>query len=712
LTGPRWWRYFAGMLRSLAARPPRIAFGFVPVVVIATVIFWLTAYPSITWWDSSQYSLAAATLGLTGSPGSLLLTLLGWLVTRLPFHSPAHALNLLAGVLAAVAAGLVYLTAVRLTRTGAGAGDGATRLERAAVLAGAALGALSFAFGDTPWEHAIKFTPYILTAVFTGLILWTMLRWWEEADAPHAWRRLAWLGLLIGLDFSVHRTNALLLPGLLAWLLLRRPRTLLEPRAWLGGAGGLAAGLAVQLLVIPIAAATHSVLNMGDPSNWTRFADYVSLQQRGGGFLVQFFPRNAPFWSVQVADLARVLRVNFSPWNGPLGPLGALPGVAGILGFAHLWRRDRRLGIALALVLLLQATMTVLYFNIPAHYFRPLDRHYLPVCVTFGIAVAYGMSVLLRDVAQLATGRRRAVAALGGALLLVTPVSQVAANWPAHDASRRHFAHDFAANLLEGLPRDAILFTAGDNDTFPLWYLQAVEGVRPDVQVVNRPLANTFYYVNQILRRDPSFPLSLSREQRLALGPRTWHDTTLVIPVGGAADRLGLAPGTPVPDTITLDARPTSGNLVLPTDLVLLDILRTNRWRRPICFSTTVSPAGMGWLQPYGRRDGLYWRIVPLANPPLDVAALRTHLLETYTYRGYADPSIRLDPVSQMMGFGYVTGFRTLIQEEREHGTAASCRETATKYLDALPWTRVGNEVTPAPSVERMCGSGPGDGSG
>jgi hypothetical protein len=677
------------------------------VVATTAIVFWLTAYPTITWWDSSQYSLAASTLGITGPPGSLLLTLLGWLVTRLPLGSPAHILNLFAGVLAAVAAALVYLAALRLGGLVRLVDESAPQARRAAVAIGAALGAalgaLTFAFGDTVWEHAIKFTPYVLTAVFTGLILWTMLGWWKEAEQSIAWRRLALLGLLAGLDFSVHRTNALLLPALLAWILLRHPRALRDPRSWLGGAGGLAAGLSVQLLIIPIAAATNSILNMGDASNLTRFWDYVSLQMMGGGFLVQFFPRNAPFWSVQVADLMRVMGANFLRWNGPLGPLGIVPALVGLGGLAHLWHRSRRLGTAFALVLLLQASMTVLYFNIPENFFRPFDRHYLPVCVTFGIAVAYGLSVFLAGVTQRAT-QRRLVAVLAAVVLLLVPLSQLTANWKAHDASRRHFAENFATNLLSGLPRDAILITSGDNDTFPPWYTQAVAGVRPDVQVVNRSLANVFWYVDQIVARNPEFPISLSRQQRRSLAARQSIDTTVVVPVAGTAAQLGITAGTPLPDTTTLVARTPARGFVLPADLVLLDMFRANRWRRPICFSTAVAESELGWFGPYARLDGLFWRIVPLEHPSLDLETLSNNLLESYTYEGYADAAVRLDDVSRNMGQQYHAPFMALIEELQTHGAEARCRAAATRYLEALPPVRLGLDASQ--SVEEMCGTG------
>src|SRR2546430_12109929 len=82
---------------------------------ICASVFWRTAYPTITWWDSSSYSLAAGTLGIASAPGSLLLTFLGWLVVRLPIgSSPAHRLNLFAGLLAAVATTVVYVVSLRL----------------------------------------------------------------------------------------------------------------------------------------------------------------------------------------------------------------------------------------------------------------------------------------------------------------------------------------------------------------------------------------------------------------------------------------------------------------------------------------------------------------------------------------------------------------------------------------------------------------------
>ncbi len=292
------------------------------VVALAAGVFWRTAYPTITWWDSSSYSLAAATLGVNSPPGSLLLTLIGWPVARLSFGvSPAHALNLFAGLLAAVTSALVYVVALASLRIAGFAGRGNT-----ATALGAAAGALTFAFSGTLWTYATQFTPYVLTAVFTGLILWTMLRWWSDADRPDAWAWLALLGLLFGLDFSVHRTNALLIPGAVVWILLRRPTTLRSPTAIFAGAGATRRGARR-------AAAPHSTrrVHQFDPQLLRSEQPLAILGLRDDQAARRLVPARAV--SAQVADLvgaddgrAARARPRFSEPRGTRRSVGALAG--------------------------------------------------------------------------------------------------------------------------------------------------------------------------------------------------------------------------------------------------------------------------------------------------------------------------------------------------------------------------------------------------
>jgi len=132
---------------------------------------------------------------------------------------------------------------------------------------------------------------------------------------------------------------------------------------------------------------------------------------------------------------------------------------------------------------LLQASATVLYFNIPADYFRSLDRHYLPVLTTFAAAIALGTGVAFRFLASF-WKRNPILVGVGAAAMLVLPAVQLVGNWSANDASRRYFTRDYALNALLGLPENAFYFTVGDNDTFPIMYAQAVEGVGELVHIL------------------------------------------------------------------------------------------------------------------------------------------------------------------------------------------------------------------------------------
>ncbi|MDH4156490.1 MAG: DUF2723 domain-containing protein, partial [candidate division Zixibacteria bacterium] len=354
------------------------------VAIMSFILYWHTCFRSITWWDNAEYSLAAGTLGICAPPGSLLLTLIGWVVTRLPLaNSAAFELNLLAGALAATTAALVCLVALRIIDRYAPPGWSAARPQVSVVAATAvALGSLIFAFAETLWLHAVQFTPYILTALFTAMILYAMFRWWERADRAGSLRWLFVLALLFGLDFSVHRTNAVLLPGLFFWVLLRRPYTLASAKTWLSGLAGLAIGLSVQFVLIPLASRAP-FMNMGNPDSWSRFWDYVSIRMAGGGFLVSFFPRKAAFFSEQVGDWLNAFSVNFLHYDSSLSLLGWFPALLGVLGLVLLWRKDARLGVAFTIFFLLTAATTIMYFNIPSGFFRSLHRHYLPTLLVF-----------------------------------------------------------------------------------------------------------------------------------------------------------------------------------------------------------------------------------------------------------------------------------------------------------------------------------------
>ncbi len=510
---------------------------------------------------------------------------------------------------------------------------------------------------------------------------------------------------------GVHRTNLLLLPCLLVWILIRHPRTLLAPRAWIGGAIGMVVGLSFHLWIMPIAA-SKPFLNAGDPSNWSRFYDYVSLRQFGGGWLVKFYPRNGPFWDTQVMDLLRAFGNSFLWLGGKLRVIGLLPALFGLTGIFTLWRRNRRLAFAVVALLIIHAAITILYFNIPENFFRSLHRHYLPVMTIFAVLVAYGLGTIFRGLWNALATRHWHVAALVGLLLALIPASQLLRNWNQVDASGMYFTEDYASNTLAGLPGNAILFTNGDNDTWPMWYMQAAHGLRPDVQVINLPLTNTTWFVDQLVDRNPDFPLSLTADERHALRFRPWPDTTIPLPVTGAPMQYGLPDSLTLLDTVRIHADPTiNDQYVMTQDQIVLNVVKANQWRRPLCFAITVSQRNRQWLAPYSRLDGLFWRVVPYANPPANTAVLRENLFNNASYRGYADPSVRLDDVSRMMGSNYYQVCMELAHTQFEQGDSSACVHTRGVIETLLPLDRLQPNKGMQMALESLCQPAPADSS-
>ncbi len=667
--------------------------------IIAVVAYWQTCFRTITWWENSEYATAAITLGITHPPGSLLLTLLGWIITRLPLGiSEIFSLNLFAGVIAAITSGLVCLLAVNLIRSIEISKELTWRKHSLLVaVAGAALGSLTFAFGETLWLYAVKFTPYVLTTLFTALILWAMWSWWQRAERQDAFRWLLLTAFLFGLDFSVHRTNMLLLPGLFFWILLRRPRTFIQIKSWLSGVVGCATGLAVHLLLIPMAA-RDPYLNANNPSNWSRFWEYISLKQLGGGFLINLFPRKADFWNEQVMDYVDAFTANFFAIDGRLGYLGILPAILGLTGFILLWYRNRRLAGGFTLLFLLTSALTIFYFNIPADFFRSLHRHYLPCFVIFSVWIACGAGSLILYAWNERGAPRLVLAGMVALLVIATPIRQLIYNYDKCDASDKYFTYDFATGVINSLPADAILFVGGDNDTFPLWYLQAVEGIRPDVTILNLSLLNTTWYIQQQISRDPNLPLPLTQKEIALLHPQTWQDTTIAVAVKGDPEDHRLTEDTELPDSIYLQVSPTIGKgLLLMQDQIVLRMLTENQWRRPICILTTVSRRQLSWLQPYLRLEGFTRRLVPLASPPPDKELIRRNLLERYVYRGYADPAITLDMPTKYMGYNLYMGLLTLAFAELESGDTAAAADVRDQMLELLPPER----LDPPPQMQQ-----------
>jgi hypothetical protein len=213
-----------------------------------------------------------------------------------------------------------------------------------------------------------------------------------------------------------------------------------------------------------------------------------------------------------------------------------------------------------------------------------------------------------------------------------------------------------------------------------------VEGVRRDVTVINLSVATLENSVGLFRRLDPALPLSLSASARRALEATRWPDTSISVPLVATANARGDDTYQRAGPPTTFDVEPQFGDRMGPADVTMLDIVQTNRWRRPLTFSMTAGRLPVRWLEAYSRHDGLFWSIVPSRDPAPDVAILRR--LNGLEFRGFADTSVVLGLQERTFGYLYHAAFAPLLAAERSVDRAA-CIATLERLLAAVPPDRI-----------------------
>jgi hypothetical protein len=519
------------------ARSPvggRAAARLLAAVLVPLAIYWLTLAPSITWRnggiDSGEVVAGAAALGILHPPGYALFVAIAHLALRsLPELEPARAVNLLCALLAATAAGVVFLTVRAFLRREPGAADPATADAAAlAATAGAAL-------GPVWWQHANLATPHALNILFAALLVGAAVAALERGLSR---RQAALSGLLIGLAATQHLT-LLAIPASAALVLLaagRRPappltaeRRQAPPPAEpcpapllvaVGGAAGatwLIAAALVGLLpwaALPALAVAEPAHVWGDPTDL-------------GGWLDLVLARQYREYVGQLSPAGLLYRLALAIWTiaRELGPIGFL---AALAGGALAWDARRRyLRLALAL-----AAVDVAFFALYAA--RDVESYLLPVCVVLAPAAGLGIARAAQALADArpwlsAPGLARAAAA--AALLF-----GLAAGWRAADLSEDREAADYARGALAEAPANALLLTETDRHTFALWYGSTALRLRPDVAVVDRWMLGLPWYRRHVQRRYPDLRIPADGQlsgQLLASGAVTDRPVAVTDADGG-----------------------------------------------------------------------------------------------------------------------------------------------------------------------------------
>lgn len=442
--------------------------------------------------DGGELAVAVYTLGIPHPTGYPTYILLAQIARLFPWGTPAGRLNLFSALAGTLTIGWATLIA----------GEFFQEEKFSALVAGLTAG-LSLAVSGLFWSQAVIAEVYTLHTLFLALSLWLLLRWRRRGSVY-----LPLAGLSLGLGLGNHLTLLFLLPGVLLFLLLsgRRP-TWTEA---LGGSLLFLAGLSVYLY-LPLRAAADPWLNWGDPRNWEAFWSHVSAAAYRGFFFQRPWAEVVGNASAAVGFLLR-----------DFAPRGLVLGLAGLF---LLGRRDGRTLLLLLFPASLGFLLAITYGGTGS------EVHLLPLYLAW--ALGYGTTAgALAAFLQGRFGLRAASLALLLPLLCLLLIVPGWGRWSLHDDSG---PLPELRSILEHLPPDGLLLTEQDEQTFPLWYAQVVEGIRPDVAIVDVRLLRWPWYRQQLPLRYPGLLLPAETEGN-------WPEALLEANPGRPAFFLSLQP--------------------------------------------------------------------------------------------------------------------------------------------------------------------------
>jgi hypothetical protein len=324
-----------------------------------------------------------------------------------------------------------------------------------------------------------------------------------------------------------------------------------------------------------------------------------------------------------------------------------------LIGIIYLLRKDKATSFVVAALFLLTGLAIVVYLNQYPYQPRERDYAYAASFYAYAIWIGFGMLAIFDFLSKKINGKIAVTIAF--ILSVGIPALMASEGWDDHNRSNRTMSRDFAVNYLNSCAKNAILFTNGDNDTFPLWYAQEVEGIRTDVRVVNLSLLQTDWYINQMRRAAyESAPVPFTLDpKKYVQGTRDvvyFNDQDLGYvdikelmkfvasddpqnkwQIPGREKALDIFPTKKIRVAVDSAKVVNNGtipkdmagrilkqlnweiqrNYVLKNDLMIMDLLAANDWNRPVYFAVTTGADAYLNLDKYLQLEGLAYRLVP-----------------------------------------------------------------------------------------------------
>jgi len=419
-----------------------------------------------------------------------------------------------------------------------------------------------------------------------------------------------------------------------------------------------------------------------------------------------------------------------------------LPLLLGVIGLLYQFgagKTGRRDFWVVMLLFFFTGLAIVIYLNQTPLQPRERDYAYAGSFYAFAIWIGLGVLALIDGLRSFLSGKISALVA-GITSLIFVPGLMASENWDDHNRSNRYIARDLAYNYLNTVGENGVIFTNGDNDTFPLWYIQEVEGVRTDVRVCNLSYLQTDWYIDQMKRKayksDP-LPFSLTHDQYVT-GTRdmVWlidrfegryidlkdgmrflaseDNRTKSVPgyMGRIehlpsksfqipADSLKIMQNNMVSERYAhmIDSMvyfTINKDMILKNELMVLDLLAHNDWNRPVYYAVTVGGENYVGLENYFQLEGFGYQIVPIygksgdgQNGRVDTDKMYDNVMNRFIFTGWNDPKVYLDENHMRMGINIRNNLSRLANALADEGRHEMAIEVLDKTMEVLPGSRV-----------------------
>ncbi len=666
------------------------------VFIFTLIIYQLTNAPSLSFWDAGEYATTISNFSVLHAPGNPIYVIVGRFLNLLGLGmSEPQIASFYSSLLGALAVMFTYLMSMKLVSM-------FEKKANVAVLI-SIVASLFTAFSYTFWTNSIEAEVYSGLAFFINFIIYLLLIWVQKSEDLSHQKYFLLIIYLFFLGFGFHQTVLQIVPavlliavypmiqpyfktnefwvktssiiaGLIAFYVIvnkqneqfSQPifavacaavlmwflRDKVSKTAWILALFAIIIGFSSHLY-IPIRASFRPFINEGDPQTWDSFWRYFNREQFGGTNIAD---RNGNFITVQMGkhflsyfdeQFFNIKYSSSSIVRMALLVLSALvTWIAGIYGIIVNLRKNKHAFTYLFSLFFMGSIAMVFVMNIPAETPRPRDYFFVTAYNLWTIWMGIGLVYFLKNIFN----SKKLFWAVT-VLALIAPTITLITQYHQHDRSKDYIAAEYGMNFLNSLEKDAIIFTNGDNDTFPLWYAQAVKdpyiinnspsfiesdptvyvdsllqvkideavrfknsqckGIRTDVTIANYSLLNTAWYVRQLRDREGiNFTLADNQIEELVTPVRA-DETSLAT----NSIKTMLPTGERFNHTV-FKTTPKGELLVnhLPMgywrgqDKAAIQIIRDNLGKRPIYFASTVGGQYFG-LDPYLEKHGMVFKL-------------------------------------------------------------------------------------------------------